>query len=390
MKKTCRSIFSVFLALTFAFVLIFPVHAAEASQNVLKFNSEGKFTILQFADCQDDILPRQAMIKMMEKALDTSKPDLVVFTGDNIAGGSCKGIIQTSLAINAVLAPVVNRGIPFAVVFGNHDSESGVSKEDQLKIYQSYKGCLAYDAVPSLYGCANYNLPILSNDGSKDAFNLWFFDSNEYDKVNGGYDWVHDDQVQWYKDTSLALEQANGGPVYSLAFQHICAPETYELLREVPAGAENSTVYNGTNRALVLNELAKGHLGEWPCPSNHASGEFQAFVDRKDVLGLVSGHDHKNDFVGTYEGVDIIQTPGIGFQTYHDREVMGCRVFTLDEGHSNTYQTETHSFADYYGTGSDADFYYTIMGSELGSILPAFAKAVFAFLDFLPKLAGIY
>jgi hypothetical protein len=391
MKKTRRAILSVFLVLTLAFLMTSPAFASAAPKGTLQFNANGKFTIVQFADCQDDVLPRQAMLKMMEDTLDKAKPDLVVFTGDNITGSGVSGKILTEAAINAVLAPVVARGIPFAIVFGNHDAESGVSKEDQLAMYQKIDGCLAYDAVPSLYGCANYNLPILSSDGSKTAFNLWFIDSNAYDTVKGGYDWVHDDQVQWYINTSTALEQANGRLVPSLAFQHICAPETYNLLKQVQAGTANSTVHYGKTYALELDpSMAQGHLGEWPCPSDTISTEFQAFVDRGDVLGLVSGHDHINDFVGTYKGVDIIQTPGASFQSYHDRAVVGSRIFVLDENDSWHYQTSTPNFADCFGTGPSADFAYDFFGSEIASFLPLFADAVFALMSFLPKLAGIF
>ncbi|MEI6578123.1 MAG: metallophosphoesterase family protein [Eubacteriales bacterium] len=391
MKRARSVIISVFLVLSLVFVMASPAYAAFPVKGDLQFNADGKFTIVQFADCQDDIIPRQAMIQMMGKALDSAKPDLVIFTGDNITGSGNPGKILTNAAIKAVLAPVVTRGIPFAIVFGNHDGESGVSKEDQLKMYQKIKGCLAYDAVPSLYGCANYNLPILSSDGSKDAFNLWLFDSNEYDAVKGGYDWVHDDQVQWYKTTSTALALKNGGLVPSLAFQHICAPETYELLKQVTPGTEGSTDRFGKTWTLELNPaLAQGHLGEWPCPSDTVSGQFQAFVDRGDVLGLVSGHDHVNDFVGTYKGVDIIQSPGAGFQTYNDRAVLGCRVIVLDENNSWHYQTETPSFSDYFGTGTNADFIYSFTGSEYAALLPWVSQAVLLFLNFLPNITHLF
>ena len=37
--------------------------------------------------------------------------------------------------------------------------------------------CLMRDAEPELSGCGNYNLPILSSDGQRTAFNLYFIDS---------------------------------------------------------------------------------------------------------------------------------------------------------------------------------------------------------------------
>ncbi len=388
MKKTYRRALSALLATALVFLAASPAYAA-SNDECLRFNQDGKFTIVQFADCQDDPLPRKAMILMMEKALDDIKPDLVVFTGDNIAGGGSPGKILTYASIKAVLNPVVSRGIPFAAVFGNHDHESNVSKEDQLKMYQSFDGCLAYDADPGLYGCATYSLPILASGSDKTAFNLWMFDSNEYDEVNGGYDWVRDDQVQWYKDASSALEAQNNAKVPSMAFQHIPAPEIYELLAEVPEGTEGANTRFGKTWALELNpERAQGVIGEWPCPSNTVSGQFEAFVERGDVLGLVTGHDHVNDFVGTYRGIDMLQSPGAGFQTYGD-ENRGCRVIVLDENDPWNYETRTPSFYELFGDGPEAEMAYTVLGSEFATFVPFLTKTVLFLMRVIPLFTSL-
>ena len=43
-----------------------------------------KLKIMQVSDPQDMHFVRKAMIKMLDKAYDTVKPDLIVFTGDNV------------------------------------------------------------------------------------------------------------------------------------------------------------------------------------------------------------------------------------------------------------------------------------------------------------------
>ena len=52
----------------------------------LKFNSDGKFVILQVSDAQDMHIPRRGMFKMLDKFYDKINPDLIVLTGDNILG----------------------------------------------------------------------------------------------------------------------------------------------------------------------------------------------------------------------------------------------------------------------------------------------------------------
>ena len=51
----------------------------------LKFKN-GKFTIIQVSDPQDLQYVRKTMMKMLNEAYDRVKPDLIVFTGDNVLG----------------------------------------------------------------------------------------------------------------------------------------------------------------------------------------------------------------------------------------------------------------------------------------------------------------
>ena len=57
---------------------------------MLKFNSEHKFKIMQIADTQEtpDVSPDT--LSLINSALDREKPDLVIFTGDQIKGYSRK------------------------------------------------------------------------------------------------------------------------------------------------------------------------------------------------------------------------------------------------------------------------------------------------------------
>ena len=51
---------------------------------MLKFNSDGKFKIMQISDAQDLPLVRKSLVRMINRACDVLQPDLVLFTGDNI------------------------------------------------------------------------------------------------------------------------------------------------------------------------------------------------------------------------------------------------------------------------------------------------------------------
>jgi DNA repair exonuclease SbcCD nuclease subunit len=58
-------------------------------------------------------------MKFIGTILDVEKPDLVVLTGDQLH----HNISDSQTALNKVVAPIIQRRIPFAAVFGNHDSE---------------------------------------------------------------------------------------------------------------------------------------------------------------------------------------------------------------------------------------------------------------------------
>ena len=161
-----------------------------------------------------------------------------MFLGDNIMSPEDGTVESYWKGYDEVFPILESKGVPFTFVFGNHDDESAptVTKEEMLKKYQSYDGCLAYDTDPSLHGCATHNLPILSSDGKKVAYNLWMFDSGDYvfyeNGKRRGYDCVRADQLAWYKAESATLKAANGGEaVPSLAFQHIIPQEAGRPMR---------------------------------------------------------------------------------------------------------------------------------------------------------------
>jgi hypothetical protein len=104
----------------------------------LRVREDGKFKIVQISDthmvtgvgvCKDAIdahgknLPKgdadPLTVDFIGKILDVEKPDLVILTGDQLH----HDIPDSQSALFKVVAPIIKRSIPFAAVFGNHDSE---------------------------------------------------------------------------------------------------------------------------------------------------------------------------------------------------------------------------------------------------------------------------
>lgn len=343
MKKKILSILLATLMLICATVpAAFATEEAETPEAQLQFGADGKFTILVLADVQDVYPVNEDTLQYIREAIDTVNPDLIVFNGDNI-------VTDDEKAYDQLLSVLDEKDQKFTFVFGNHDSEDRkYSREELLAFYQKYDECLAYDADPSLHGCATHNLPILSSDGSKVAFNLWMFDSGDYIE-NREYDCVRADQIEWYKNVSKKLEAENGGKVPSIAFEHIITEEGVAALHpEMPSflGALGKAFTNGNAYSIlpIFTRIKSGVILEPPCPSVDNDGQWDAFVERGDVLGCVFGHDHVNTFIGEYAGIDVIMTPGITSHSYSNDTFRGGRIITIDENNPWEYETEMYYF----------------------------------------------
>lgn len=326
------------------------VFASAKKDTTLRFNEDGKFKILLLADIQSGFPVGDALKAFIDEALTESNPDLVVFLGDNIMSPE-DGTVESYWAGYDEVFPILEaHGTQFTFVFGNHDDESAptITKEEMLAKYQSYDGCLAYDAVPELHGTATHNLPIYSNDGSKLEYNLWMMDSGDYTYGEDGhrfYDCVRKDQIDWYKSVSAELDAEAGQQVPSLMFQHIVPQEVAQAVMPKLNFQLGDITYNFTDGSAYsyfppMFLGFTGFVGEHPCPSEDNDGQWDALVETGNVQAMFIGHDHTNTYKVNVGGVDCMNVPGATFKSYHSYTEQGAVVVTLDENDLSTYSTE--------------------------------------------------
>lgn len=365
------------LSFLVAAVMLFSTFAigisAKKSDPSLRFNEDGKFRILQIADLQDNAVLNPVAKDFIKAAIEREKPDLIVLSGDNFAGYStgtniCR-CIDKSLAKDAIdqyMSIFEKYGIPVTMVPGNHDDQDiKLTKEDELALYQKYDCFIGYDADPEMYGCGTHNIPIYSSKNAYDlAYNIWMFDSNTYDEELGGYDYVHDDQVEWYINKSNELKEANGGTaVPSMVFQHIVVREILDTMEECAEGTPNSMPNNGKFYKFKDEYYKAGNFKEWPCPGTRPSKQFSAMVNQGDVVAMFFGHDHNNSYEVNYKGIDLVATPGFTFSSYGNEE-KGFRVIDLDENDTSTYESHIVQWKDYYGSSKMAMNHYNMYAQE--------------------------
>lgn len=385
-----KKLLSVLLAAVMCVLIAVPAFAANTTSD-LKFGADGKFKIMQINDTQDMVLTDVAEIELLEKAIEQEQPDLLVFNGDQLTDffpGATKDGLKKCLS--NLFDVIEETGVPFLVAFGNHDHdhEDVFPLEEQMAFYKQYSNCIVPDN-----GCdpGTYNVPIMSSDSSKMAFNVYVMDSNNKapDGLITGYEGLKPYQVEWYKQTSDELKAANGGKtVPSLLFQHIPVKEIYYFLDEVPFTDDLTDAvfsFDEVKWYTLNDKVIDGVLGEVPCSESLESntGEYQAWLEKGDIVGAFFGHDHVNSFYGvTDDGIKMGYNGGTGFSTYGRGGDRSVRIFEIDENDPENYETYELTFNElvldipFYPLDIFSPVLATVLGKLLVSLIPGFVMDI--------------
>ncbi|CAH2043725.1 unnamed protein product [Thlaspi arvense] len=298
---------------------------ASAHRRKLRFGVDGEFKILQVADMHFangattrclDVLPSQKAhcsdvntTVFMSRVIAAEKPDLIVFTGDNIFGFDVKDAVKS---LNAAFAPAIASKIPWVAILGNHDQESTLTRQELMNHIVKLPNTLSQvnppEAAHYIDGFGNYNLQIHgaadSSLQNKSVLNLYLLDSGDYSSVPymEGYDWVKTSQQFWFDRTSKRLQREYNakpnpqqGMAPGLAYFHIPLPEFWSF------DSKNAT---------------KGVRQEGTSSASTNSGFFTTMVARGDVKSVFVGHDHVNDFCGKLKGLNLCYGGGFGYHAY--------------------------------------------------------------------------
>ena len=279
----------------------------------LFFNADSTFKIVQFTDVhyEHENQKSDTTLLLIGRILDAENPDLIVFTGD----------IVTSRPVvdgwNVITKFAIDRHIPFAVTFGNHDDEYDLTRSDLAHLITQYPLNVNRVREEETGDILNNVLQIYgSKHRMKTKSTLYLIDSKAYSTIDGveGYGWISTETIDWYKkQSSWYTSDNNLQPVPSLAFFHIPLPEYSEAFDDD-------------------KNIRFGDRLEKECAPELNSGMLLAMKEMRDIIGVFTGHDHVNDYIVDYYDIALAYGCFSGWKTTYVPEINGARVIVLKEG----------------------------------------------------------
>ena len=298
-------------------VLLMFSASLSAQKPVLRFNEQGKFKIVQFTDTHLGLgegaseyrnLQAEKTLARISRVVKQENPDFIVLTGDIVTGG------DASQTWARILDSLASFRTPFCIVYGNHDPERKLTREQMSKPIAATPYSL--NALNGAGELADLELEVLSSKGDKPALLLYCMDSHDYSTIKSvkGYGWFTTDQIEWLRNACLARAESNGGmPVPSLAFFHICLQEYAQA-------------WNNPKNSR------KGKRAEDECPGALNTGMFAAMVESGSVMGTFVGHDHDNDYVVAEKGIALSYGRFSGDDSTYNNLRPGARIIVVEEG----------------------------------------------------------
>lgn len=289
------------------------------------------FKILAFTDMHFDGINKKDMDKTRDeflKAMNTERPDLVIFTGDIVTAIFNKQ--RAEMLANTMEA----YGVYWCPVLGNHEGEHPLaySRNNLIKLWSNdkkYPHCLVEAGPEEIHGYGNYVVNLLNTDNTISQ-SLIFMDSGNYvtkeDEKSlhvseGSYDYIKADQIDWYKEQINALPEGTK----SSLFIHI-------PLCEYAIGW--NAIYDEASGTITDTDDCRyidGMLREPVCCSEYNSGLFDEIVSLGSTQAVYCGHDHVNDYSITYKGVELNYLQPSGYSSYGWNDATGAKSEILEE-----------------------------------------------------------
>lgn len=300
------------------FDLALAVHEGKAF--TLEYPQDDTFTILWGTDFhlrRGPFANRNKIYALLERAFAETDPDLTVISGDLLY--SFDGVQM--LTEFATFMQKHNR--KWAYSFGNHDGQYERNKLSLGSVMSDFDTALFSNGEMWVLGYSDYPV-VLMRDG-KPQTAIMLLDSHDSRVYEGSViapDYIYPSQIAWYRWVENGLGDI---PLYT--FIHIPIPE-FKLLWE-------SGTAVGVKHDRIVNTPREN------------SGLFAAMQEKGNTVAVFSGHDHLNDFFGTWEGIDLHYGRSASYGSYGSAShAKGIKTITLNFA-SPSYTVQTFTVDDW-------------------------------------------
>ncbi|MBQ8374310.1 MAG: metallophosphoesterase [Clostridia bacterium] len=279
---------------------------AQKRENLL-VSSANEIKILQLTDLHvNGAFDLPLVYSTIKKAINAAQPDLIVVTGDLFSRGCRESDVSDFFDFMKKFE------LPWASVLGNHDDETPYSLAAlSAKLEEADYSLFQTGNLTDLYG--NYDYLLQFADGN--VFHLIFMDS----RIDG----FTEESVAFYERVVGEKATLNGGsPLNNFLFYHIPLPEQNLAVAAYEADAS----------------IGVGKIGETPCVQSGEVNFFEKVLEWNATKAMIYGHDHVNNTIIRYRGVDFCYGTKTGPSSYEDITRMGGNVYRLRS--DGTYTAE--------------------------------------------------
>lgn len=276
--------------------------------------------------------------------LTAEKPDLVILTGDMVYPVPFQaGTFNNEISTRMLITLMESLGVYYTVCFGNHDSEfyATHTREEVSDLWadESLKYSIYQEGPEDVDGYGNQVIKVKNSEGI--VTNAYYvFDSHDYTDgdvlgIQWKYDNIHENQIEWYKNSVLAIDAANKAvnPEYpmftSLAFFHIPLEEYGIAWNEYKDNGYNDTENVKYYDGWYHESDEKSYCGIYP------DNLFETMLELGSTKGIFCGHDHVNNASIEYKGIRLTYGMSIDYLAYlelnKEGAQRGCTVITLTQ-----------------------------------------------------------
>ena len=270
---------------------------------------------------------RQLHYNFMDLTIKEADPDLIVLNGDLFTFAS-------RYTAEELFKFIDSYGVPWTCTYGNHDEQCYFSV-DWLSGYLNNFGsnCLFKDIQDDdVFGNANFTINLMQDGHIFES--LVIMDSNRYYFGDYfGYDYLKENQIEWYENVIKRVKEKEGKLIPSLAFFHIPLLEFGEAWEASQKGSADAVW-------LI------GERGEHECPADKNTGMFAKVKELGSTNGIFCAHDHLNDYAINYKDVTLAYGVHSTNRIYGSDDMLGGMVITLHENHLFDIEHIFHTYGE--------------------------------------------